>query len=218
MSKIPDEFVTRIPDAVMRRLPRYYRHLEGLEKKDITRVSSRQLGESLFMTASQIRHDLNYFGGFGQQGYGYNVSELKAKLVHILGIDTVRKLVIVGSGNIGNALAGYSGFDSEGFKVLAMFDSDPDVIDTTIKGLKVHDVDNLAEYIKKNGVDIVVLTVPEKHAQQLAYVSQQAGAGAIWNFAPIDVVLDNIQVENIHLTDSLMTLSFRLACRDKGGC
>jgi redox-sensing transcriptional repressor len=161
MSKIQDEFVNKIPEAVMRRLPRYYRHLDTLEKKDITRISSRQLGESLLMTASQIRHDLNYFGGFGQQGYGYNVSELKAKLIHILGIDIVRKMVIVGAGNIGNALAGYSGFITEGFNVLAMFDSDPEVIDTTVKGLRVYDVDNLGDYIKKHGVDIVVLTVPE---------------------------------------------------------
>ncbi len=218
MNKTPAENISRIPEAVMRRLPRYYRHLVSLEKKENVRVSSKQLGESLLMTASQIRHDLNFFGGFGQQGYGYNVSELKSKLVHILGIDIVRKVVIVGAGNIGRALAGYSSFKGEGFEVLAIFDNNPELIDTEIRGIKIFDAADLSQFIKDNNIDIVVLTIPEKHAQQIAYISQQAGAGAVWNFAPVDVRLEGLQVENINLTDSLMTLSFRLACLEKGGC
>ncbi len=203
--------MNKIPEAVMRRLPRYYRHLSSLENNGIIRVSSKQLGESLLMTASQIRHDLNFFGGFGQQGYGYNVSELKAKLVHILGIDVKRKIVIVGAGNIGTALARHEEFERVGYNLLALFDNGPQVIGTQINGRKVHDIDSLPEYIAKNDIDIVALTVPAKFAQQIAHISQKAGAKAIWNFAPVDVVLEDIQVENIHLTDSLMTLSFRLA-------
>ncbi|MCK5128708.1 MAG: redox-sensing transcriptional repressor Rex [Clostridiales bacterium] len=210
--------MSRIPEAVMRRLPRYYRHLDSLEKKDIIRVSSKQLGESLRMTASQIRHDLNFFGGFGQQGYGYNVTELKQKLVHILGIDIIRNVIIVGAGNIGNALARYGSFENEGFKLLAIFDNDEKLIGTKIRNILIHDSEELVQYIKDNKIDIVVLTIPGKFAQQIAYISQQAGAGAIWNFAPVDVTLEGIEVENIHLTDSLMTLSFRLACEEKGGC
>ena len=203
--------MNKIPEAVMRRLPRYYRHLSTLESNGVNRVSSRQLGESLLMTASQIRHDLNFFGGFGQQGYGYNVSELKAKLVHILGIDVVRNVIIVGAGNIGTALARHGDFEREGYRLLALFDNREQAIGTSINGKKVHDSSTLSEYIKQNNVDIVALTVPAKYAQQIAHISQKAGAKAIWNFAPVDVVLDGIQVENIHLTDSLMTLSFRLA-------
>ena len=210
--------MNKIPEAVMRRLPRYYRHLSGLESNNIIRVSSKQLGESLLMTASQIRHDLNFFGGFGQQGYGYNVSELKNKLVHILGIDVVRKVVIVGAGNIGTALAGHKDFEKEGYRLLALFDNRAEVVGTEIRGKKVYDVEDLPGYVKENGVDIVALSVPAKYAQQIAHVSQKAGAKAIWNFAPVDVVLKDIQVENIHLTDSLMTLSFRLSnnvnCKD----
>lgn len=205
---IKGKTMSKIPEAVMRRLPRYYRHLIGLEDNDITRVSSKQLGESLRMTASQIRHDLNFFGGFGQQGYGYNVSELKEKLIHILGIDIVRKIIIVGAGNIGNALAGHKGFESEGYRMLAMFDNDPEIIGTEIKGKQVYDIKNLPQYIKDNDIAIVALTIPSKYAQQIAHISQQAGASAIWNFAPVDVVLEGVEVENIHLTDSLMTLSF----------
>lgn len=202
--------MNKIPEAVMRRLPRYYRHLSTLEKNGITRVSSKQLGESLLMTASQIRHDLNFFGGFGQQGYGYNVAELKNNMVHILGIDISRKIVIVGAGNIGTALARHEEFEKEGYKLSALFDNREEVIGTKIKGHTVYNVDSLADYIKKEKVDIVVLSVPAKNAQQIAHISQKAGAKAIWNFAPVDVVLDEIQVENIHLTDSLMTLSFRI--------
>ncbi len=203
--------MNKIPEAVVRRLPRYYRHLSNLESNNITRVSSKQLGESLLMTASQIRHDLNFFGGFGQQGYGYNVSELKAKLVHILGIDVLRKVVIVGAGNIGTALARHEEFEKEGYKLVALFDNRQEVIGTKIKGKIIFDIEKLPEYIKENEVDIVALSVPAKYAQQIAYLSQKAGAKAIWNFAPVDVVLEGIKVENIHLTDSLMTLSFRLA-------
>ena len=141
--------MNKIPEAVMRRLPRYYRHLSSLENNGIIRVSSKQLGESLLMTASQIRHDLNFFGGFGQQGYGYNVSELKAKLVHILGIDVKRKIVIVGAGNIGTALARHEEFEKEGYSLLALFDNGPKVIGTEINGKKVYDIDSLPDYIVK---------------------------------------------------------------------
>jgi redox-sensing transcriptional repressor len=201
----------KIPEAVMRRLPRYYRHLTRLENNGITRVSSRQLGESLIMTASQIRHDLNFFGGFGQQGYGYNVTELKEKLIHILGIDIPRKLIIVGAGNIGTALARHEEFGKEGYKLVALFDNNKELMGQKINGKRIYDIEDIETFIKENKVDIVALTVPAKYAQQIAYISQKAGAKAIWNFAPVDVVLDNAAVENIHLTDSLMTLSFRLA-------
>jgi redox-sensing transcriptional repressor len=205
------QFMNKIPEAVMRRLPRYYRHLSSLENNGITRVSSKQLGESLVMTASQIRHDLNFFGGFGQQGYGDNVTELKEKLIHILGIDVSRKLVIVGAGNIGTALARHEEFGKQGYNLVALFDNKEDIIGQEINGMKVYHSDSLPEYIKENEIDIVALTVPAKYAQQIAHISQKAGAKAIWNFAPVDVVLSGAAVENIHLTDSLMTLSFRLS-------
>lgn len=200
----------KIADAVIRRLPRYYRQLCYFESQNISRISSNTLGESLDLKATQIRQDLNSFGGFGQQGYGYPVSELRDIIANILAINSQWKMVIVGAGNIGRALSGYDEFMLEGFQILALFDNDETIIDKKIGRIPVYHVSTLTDYIKENHVDIVVLTVPSKVTQSLADLAIKAGANAIWNFAPVDVFSDDVVVENIHLTDSLMALSYNL--------
>lgn len=200
----------KVADAVIRRLPRYYRQLCYLESQNISRISSNALGESLDLKATQIRQDLNSFGGFGQQGYGYPVSELRDIIADILSINSQWKMVIVGAGNIGRALSGYDEFMLEGFQILALFDNDKAMVDKQFGRMPVYDVSTLADYIKENHVDIVALAVPSRVTQSLADLSIRAGANAIWNFAPVDVFCDDVVVENIHLTDSLMALSYNL--------
>ena len=205
----------RVSDAVIRRLPRYYRQLHDLEESEVVRISSSELGEKMGLTASQIRQDLNCFGGFGQQGYGYRVIDLKEKIASILAIDKTWRIIIVGVGNIGSALTGYREFKSEGFELMALFDTNKYLIGTKKMGLVIYHVEQMSDYIRQNDIDIVTLAVPAAAAQVLAEKAIAAGAKAIWNFAPVDVRLDNAVVENIHLTDSLMSLSFRLSNKDR---
>ena len=195
--------------AVIRRLPKYYRYLGDLLSKDIQRISSKELSDIIGFTASQIRQDLNNFGGFGQQGYGYNIEDLYKEIGKILGLDTSYSAVLIGAGNLGQAIANYSGFKNAGFEIKALFDANPKVIGLKIRDFEILDSDFIEEYIKSNNIDIGILCVPKNGAQQLADRLVNAGVKGIWNFAPIDLnVSKEVIVENVNLTDSLFTLSY----------
>lgn len=201
----------RVSEAVIRRLPKYYRYLMELKKNGVKRVSSNELGQKMGLTASQIRQDFNCFGGFGQQGYGYNVAELCEEFKKILGLDRQYNMVVVGAGNLGQALANYSGFEREGFFIRAMFDVNPRLIGMSIRGIEIYDVDDLRSYAASHNIDIGVICTPKEKAQEVAELLVSCGIKYIWNFAPIDVVLPNdVIVENVHLSDSLYILSYRI--------
>src|SRR5690554_1658194 len=196
--------------AVIKRLPKYYRHLAELLRNDVDRVSSKELSEKIGFTASQIRQDFNCFGGFGQQGYGYNVSELKKELIKILGLDKRYNLIVIGAGNMGQALANYVAFEKESFYIRALFDINPKLIGMTIRDIKIYDLDYLEEYIKMNPTDIAVITTPRQEAQAIADRLVTSGIKGIWNFAAVDIeVPQDVVVENAHISDSLFTLSFK---------
>jgi len=198
--------------AVIRRMPKYYRYLDELSKNGVTRISSRALAESMGLTASQIRQDFNHFGGFGQQGYGYNVETLRAEIASIIGINRNHRAIIIGVGNIGHALLNNFDFDKRGFSMLAAFDTDPKLIGTSVNGVPIYDVQQLAEFTKKNPVEVAVLTLPKRPAPQMAERLAEMGVRGIWNFTNIDLKLKNpdVTVEDVHFADSLMTLCFRI--------
>lgn len=201
----------KVSMAVIRRLPKYYRYLGELMESDVKRISSQQLSQLTGFTASQIRQDLNNFGGFGQQGYGYNVEDLHTQLGKILGLDRVYKTVIIGAGNLGHAIANYRSFEEEGFKVQAIFDADPRVIGTEIRGIKVRDVKELEDFVKENQIEIGIICTPKVVSQEIADKLVNGGVKGIWNFAPADLrVPEDVVVENVHLNESLFTLSYML--------
>ncbi len=201
----------KISSAVIRRLPRYYRYLGDLLSKDVIRISSRELSERMSITASQIRQDLNNFGGFGQQGYGYNVEYLYNEIGKILGLNKDYNVVIIGAGNLGQALANYAKFEKRGFTISGIFDVNPRLIGMSIRDIEIQDIDEMEKYFKNNKVDIAILTLPKSKAISIANNLVDWGIKAIWNFAPIDLNLDKgVIVENVHLLDSLMTLSYKL--------
>lgn len=200
----------KVSDAVIRRLPRYYRQLALLEEEDVRKISSLALSGLMNITASQIRQDLNCFGGFGQQGYGYNVAELRHHIAHILGLTRQYRMIVVGAGNIGQALSHYANFTSEGYDVLALFDTDPALIGRTFGQAEVLDGAGLAEYLSAHEVDIAAITVPAGAALSVAKLCADGGIRALWNFAPVDIVLPGVAVENAQLTDGLMALTYRL--------
>jgi len=205
----------KISMAVIRRLPRYFRYLSDLMQLDIKRISSKELSERMHITASQIRQDLNCFGGFGQQGYGYNVEYLYNEISKILGTDKRFTCIILGAGNMGNALANYENFRKRGFDIIGIFDVDEKKIGTKINGIEVYSNEKLPEFIANNKVDIAILTVPNKKVIDVAKQITSLGIKAIWNFSPTDLRLgDDVVVENVHLSDSLMVLGYRL--REKG--
>ena len=200
-----------ISQAVIKRLPRYYRYLGDLLKNDVVRISSKELSRRMNVTASQIRQDLNNFGGFGQQGYGYNVEYLYNEMGKILGLDRTNPIIIIGAGNLGQALANNQDFDSNGFKIIGLFDVNPKLIGMTVKGVEVYDIDMLEEFLKDHEVKIAALTLPKSKAPQVAAQLVELGVKALWNFAPVDLDFpDDVIVENVHLSESIMTLSYRL--------
>lgn len=201
----------KISSAVIRRLPRYYRYLGELLENNVTRISSKELSERMKVTASQIRQDLNNFGGFGQQGYGYNVESLYNEIAKILGIDKQHRMVIVGAGNFGSAVAKYDDFAKRGFVITSMFDKDPEKIGKTISGVKIRPMEELKDYIKMNNIDIAALMIPTEYAIDTAQILVDAGIKGIWNFAHTDLsVPEDVIVENVHLSESLMRLSYNL--------
>jgi len=201
----------KISLAVIKRLPRYYRYLGDLLDNDITRISSKELSERMKITASQIRQDLNNFGCFGQQGYGYNVELLYQEIRKILGLDKTYNMIICGAGNIGQALANYINFEKRGFHFTALFDINPKLIGLSVRGITIADIDTLPEYLANNTVDIAVLTLPKPNSVVVAQMLFRGGVKGIWNFSHVDLnAPDDVVVENVHLTDSLMTLSYKL--------
>ena len=201
----------KISDAVIRRLPGYYRYLRDLEKIGITRISSQELGARMGLTASQIRQDINCFGTLGQQGYGYNVAELRTHIGSILGLGRKYDMIIVGAGNIGQAVAWYPGFSQRGFEPIAMFDVKPDMIGRVIRGVPVYNVTELRAFLAEHPALIGVVATPARVAQQVAQQMIEGGVRAIWNFAPIDLkVPATVAINNVHLTDSLLVLTYRL--------
>ena len=201
-----------ISQAVIRRLPRYHRHLGDLMREGTERISSEALGRRMGITASQIRQDFNNFGGFGQQGYGYNVENLHSEIGKILGLNREHNVAIVGAGNLARALASSQDFAKWGFLIKALFDNNPNVIGQQIAGITVSDVRDLPEVLEREAIDIVALTVPKKEAIKAAEGLVDCGVKAIWNFANFDLQLpESIIVENVHLTDSLMQLSYSLS-------
>ncbi len=201
----------KISRAVIRRLPKYHRYLKDLMDKDITRISSRELSEIMGFTASQIRQDFNNFGGFGQQGYGYNVNDLYKEIARILGLVDEYKTIIIGAGNLGRALANYGNFENFGFKLQAMFDVDEKIIGAKINGLEVLHSNSLKKYIDKNHIDIAYICTNKSSAQVIAETVIASGIKAIWNFAPTDLIVpEDVVVENVHLIEDLFTLSYFL--------
>ena len=201
-----------ISSAVIKRLPRYHRYLGDLMAQGVERISSQELSVRMNVTASQIRQDLNNFGGFGQQGYGYNVAYLYQEISKILGLDHENSMVIIGCGNFGQALANYQNFENRGFVTKAIFDVNPDKVGTQVRGIPVLHIDDLAEFLHYNDIKIAVLTIPKEAAVEIAKVLVDCGIKAIWNFAHLDLdVPSDVVVENVHLSESLMQLSYRIA-------
>ncbi|RDY23253.1 redox-sensing transcriptional repressor Rex [Romboutsia maritimum] len=195
--------------AVIRRLPKYHRYLGDLLDKDIQRISSKELSDIIGFTASQIRQDLNNFGGFGQQGYGYNVEALFNEIGKILGLDREYNAILIGAGNLGQAIANYSGFRKAGFEIKALFDANPKMIGLKIREFEILDSDDIENFIKNNKIDIAIMCIPKNGAQELANRLVNVGIKGIWNFAPIDLeVPQQVIVENVNLTESLFTLSY----------
>ena len=200
-----------ISQAVIGRLPRYFRYLGDLKEKGVERISSQELSDIMKVTASQIRQDFNNFGGFGQQGYGYNVGYLYDEISKILGIDKEHSLVIIGAGHLGKAIAGYTNFTRRGFVFKGAFDRDPSLFGTKIRDVEVRPIDEVEDFVRKNKIEIAVLTIPKDQAVPMAHRLSECGIKAIWNFAHVDLeVPSNIQVENVHLSDSLMKLSYNI--------
>lgn len=209
----------KISIAVIKRLPRYYRYINELLDNGITKVSSKELSKRMHLTASQIRQDFNCFGGFGQQGYGYNVELLHKEIATLLGIPDPFNVIIIGAGNMGQAIAKYDNFTRRGFAFSGIFDVDPDIIGTEINGITVADVKTLEEFISENNIDIAILCIPKEKTKEVAELIATLGVPGLWNFSSTD--LHSIEekygtvVENVHLTDNLMVLGYRIADQRK---
>lgn len=200
-----------IPVAVIRRLPLYHRFLTDLRKKEVERVSSRELAAKMKITASQLRQDLSWFGSFGQQGYGYRVDDLLAEVNRILGLDETNSMVLIGAGHLGKALINYEGFQRRGFLLTAIFDHDPRIIGIKINDHVVKDVAELPGFLRDHPTEIGIITVPESVAQEVADLLVKGGVKGIWNFAPVSLrVPEDVCVEHVHIGESLMVLSFKI--------
>ena len=218
ISHVVSEGVTKlkkenISDAVIRRLPRYYRQLTDLCSRGVVRISSHSLGQEMNITASQIRQDFSCFGEFGQQGYGYNVEELRTEIGHILGVDKHHHLIMIGVGNLGRALLQNFRFSQTGFTVDAAFYVAPSVIGTEVNGVSVYSMDTLEEYLSQQPASVGVLTVPGKSAAEIAERLVRSGVRGIWNFTNMELDLreSGVVVENVHFADSLLALSYMIS-------
>lgn len=199
----------KIPKAVVRRLPKYYRYLTELQQKNVERLSSAELSRITGFTASQIRQDLNHFGGFGQQGFGYRVVALKEQVGEILGLNRGEKVAIVGIGHMGKAIANSQLFNGRGYKLSALFDNNPDKIGSKLNGLEIMDVEKLNQVCKELEINILTITTPQEYAQQVADAAVGSGIEGIWNFAYADLILpEGIALENVSLEESLHTLTY----------
>ncbi|MDP4093070.1 MAG: redox-sensing transcriptional repressor Rex [Bacillota bacterium] len=197
--------------AVIRRLPRYFRYLSDLLQMDITRISSKELSARMGITASQIRQDLNCFGGFGQQGYGYNVESLYKEISNILGLNNDYTTIIIGAGHMGQALANYGNFEKRGYKLIGIFDVNPELVGRKIKDIEISHMDTLEDFIKNNKVDIAMLSVPFEQTRCVADKVAGLGIKGLWNFSPMDLKISyDVVIENVHLSDSLMVLGYKI--------
>ena len=205
-----------ISKAVIGRLPRYYRYLGELNEAGVERISSSDLSKKMHVTASQIRQDLNNFGGFGQQGYGYNVKYLRTEIGKILGLDQSHNMVIIGAGNLGQALANYASFARNGFILKGIFDVNPELKGKVIRDVPIRMMDELETVLQEENIDIAALTIPKTKAVEVSDILVRNGIKAIWNFAHTDLSLPkDVVVENVHLSDTLMKLSYNLCQQDK---
>lgn len=201
-----------ISPSVIKRLPRYYRFLEDLEAAGMTRISSAALSEKMGITASQIRQDLNCFGGFGQQGYGYNISSLKVEIGKILNIDKTKKLIVIGVGNLGKAIASHINFEDKGYELIGLFDKKEAFIGQTVRGLPVRSIETIDDFCREHHPSTAVLCIPKDNAKEIAYKLVKLGIKGFLNFSHYDLSLtyDNIVVENVHFGDQLMILSYNI--------
>ena len=201
-----------ISDSVIKRLPRYYRFLGELKATGLTRISTRELSERMGLTASQIRQDLNCFGGFGQQGYGYNIELLQSEIGHIIGLDTPKTAILIGIGNLGRAVTMHINFESKGFRLIGLFDSKESLVGQVIKNLPIRSTNTIDEFCKENLPDAAILCIPKNAAMVMADQLVGLGIKGFWNFSHYDLALKypGVKVENVHFGDSLMTLSYRL--------
>ena len=202
----------KVSDAVIHRLPRYYRYLDDLYNKGVVRISSNSLGSKMDITASQIRQDLSCFGEFGQQGYGYNVAELRSEIGHILGIDKGHRLIIIGVGHLGHALLQNFDFEKVGFHVDTAFDISPSLIGTSIHDVTIRSMDELEQYVAENQPNVAVLTVPQHVAQPMASRLIALGIKGFWNFTNVELSTEvpGVFFEDVHFVDTLLTLSYRI--------
>ena len=201
-----------ISDSVIKRLPRYYRFLGELKATGLIRISSRELSERMGLTASQIRQDLNCFGGFGQQGYGYNIELLQTEIGHILGLDKPKTAILIGIGNLGRAVTMHINFESKGFRLIGLFDSKESLVGQVIKDLPIRNTTTIDEFCRENLPDAAILCIPKNAAMSIADQLVGLGIKGFWNFSHYDLALKypGVKVENVHFGDSLMTLSYRL--------
>lgn len=205
-----------ISKAVIKRLPRYYRYLGEILESGVERISSSELSSRMKVTASQIRQDLNNFGGFGQQGYGYNVKYLYEEIGKILGLDRQHNMIIVGGGNLGQALANYVAFEKNGFVIKGIFDVNPVLKGLSVRGIQIHMLEDLKEFIQREAIQIAALTLPKPKAEEMTELLVRYGVKAIWNFAHVDLqVPEDVLVENVHLSESLMQLSYNITRYEK---
>ena len=200
-----------ISQAVIRRMPRYYRYLGELLDAGVERISSGELSKMMHVTASQIRQDLNNFGGFGQQGYGYNVQFLYDEIGKILGLNKMHNVILIGAGNLGAAIANYVNFEKFSFRMIGLFDVSEKKIGNKINNLEIYSMEELPKFLKEHRVDITALTIPKEYASEVAKKLVDLKVEAIWNFAHVDLeVPENVVVQNVHLSDSLMQLSYNI--------
>ena len=201
-----------ISNSVIKRLPRYYRFLGELKALGMTRISSRELSERMGLTASQIRQDLNCFGGFGQQGYGYNIDILQSEIARILGLDTPKSAILIGMGNLGRAVTMHVNFETKGFRIIGLFDNKESLVGQVVKNLPIRSTSTLDEFCRENRPQVAILCIPKNAAADIAQQLVSLGIKGFWNFSHYDIALNynNVQVENVHFGDSHMTLSYRL--------
>ncbi len=202
-----------VSNSVIKRLPRYYRFLGELKEKGVVRISSKDLSQKMGFTASQIRQDLNCFGGFGQQGYGYNIESLYNEIGNILGVNKTRKAIIIGAGNLGKAVALHMSFEQRGFNVIGIFDKNKALTGQMLRGLPIRHTDGIYDFCKDNSPTVAVLCIPSPAAEELAPQLVELGIKGFWNFSHYDIASNhpNVAVENVHLSDSLMTLSYHVS-------
>ena len=201
-----------VSNSVIKRLPRYYRFLGEIKALGTERISSRELSEKMGLTASQIRQDLNCFGGFGQQGYGYNVTILQSEIGHILGLDTPKSTILIGAGNLGKAVTLHINFEAVGFRLIGLFDNKESVVGQVIKNLPVRNISTLDECCRENLPEVAILCIPKDAAMGMSKQLVKLGIKGVWNFSHYDLAFNypDIKVENVHFGDSLMTLSYKL--------